>query len=173
MARDDEGGKPGTGDGDWVEVGKRPARVAAPAADVAAIGPEDEKPFEARESRPPWKYSVYTGVAGLILMGIVYVFPDLRSFETPWDDEFPTVYSLLPFPILGLVWGIVGAIGKQYRADAGRALIGIVLSLAGLGIAYSGVLQNPRTPEPDATTDPRLQMTPQELKEWRSEKLRQ
>jgi hypothetical protein len=116
---------------------------------------------------------VYTGLAGLVLLTVAYILPDLRRIETPWDRSFPLAMALIAFPILSLVWGVIGVIGKQYRADAGKAFIGIILSLLTFGMAYADFARD----EPvDETTTPvaneRMQMTPQELKEWRSQKLR-
>ncbi len=161
---------PPPGDG-WVELGQAPApqHLSGPAPD------DEHKPFESRKSTPPWKYSVFTGGAGVVFMLALYVFPDLRRIDTPWDDAFPAVYAMLVFPVFAFIWGVVGVLGKQFRADAGRAALGIVLSLIGFGLAYAVIAADRASAaeEPSTAVDERLEMTPQELQEWRSDKLRQ
>jgi hypothetical protein len=156
----------------WLEVGEAPQTVS-----LAGETPRDEehRPFEARQPTPPWKYSVYTGAAGLALMVALLVLPDLRYVETPWNRSFPAAYAILVFPVFALIWGLIGAIGQPYRADAGRAIAGIVLSLLTFGVGYANLTSDEavQVEQPTDETDERLEMTPQELQEWRSERLRQ
>jgi len=168
MANESKSSDPGKTDADWVQVGSAPP----PESLADAPAEVEERPFEARQARPPWKYSVYTGVAGLALMALLVVFPDLRFIETPWDRSFPTVFPVLVFPVFAFIWGVIGALGKPYRADASRAVSGIVLAVVTFGLGYLVVngSREVESPAPEAA-DPRLQMTPQELKQWRSDKL--
>jgi hypothetical protein len=174
MANDDAASKqPFAEDEGWIEIGQPAPRVPAPvsAPPIEQAETEERQPFAGKQRTQPWKYSVYTGAAGLVLLLAVYVLRDLFSFQMPWDERIPPGYALLPFPALALIWGLIGAIGKQYRADAARALVGIVLAVLGFVVIFSGVIQAVDTAQPAATTDDRLQMTPQELQEWRSRRL--
>lgn len=158
-------------DDGWIEVGQPPAPQY-----LTGPTPDDEhKPFESRKPAPPWKYSVFTGGTGVIFMLALYIFPDLRRIDTPWDDAFPAVYAMLVFPILAFIWGVIGLLGKQFRPDAARAALGILLSLIGFGLAYAAIAADRASDAQQAPTaaDERLEMTPQELQEWRSNKLRQ
>lgn len=170
MANDRIEGQSSKDDG-WVELGgtkaaPRPEVVGAPAVD------EDNKPFEGKAPTPPWKYSVYTGMAGLVLMTLAYILPDFRRIETPWDRSFPLAIAMLAFPILSLVWGFVGVFGRQYRKDIIRSVAGIVLALLTFAMAYADIVADEdRMETTQVPVDPRLQMTPQELQEWRTKKL--
>ncbi len=159
-------------DEDWVHVGDAPPAEAA--RDSAPPPDEEPKVYEGRKPVPPWKYSLNLGVIGLILMAAVYVFPEVRHFETPWDPAFPTAFVLLVFPVLSVLWGLIGVIGKQFAGDRGKAFAGLVFAAVTFALAYLIVSNEPpRTDNPPTPADERLQMTPEELQEWRSEKLRQ
>lgn len=170
MSEEERTEQPESGE-DWVKVGDAPPAEAM--RDAAPPPDEEPRVYEGRRPTPPWKYSFYTGLTGLILMALVYIFPEVRRFETPWDPAFPTAFVLLVFPLFGIIWGLIGLIGKQFAGDRTKALAGVVLSILTAGVAYVVMVNDP-APEPATTqTDERLNMTPQELQEWRSEKLRQ
>jgi hypothetical protein len=176
MAKDQSPGSDAPAhDEDWVEVGQAPARAPRSEGPSAAAPVEFEQPraYQDKPSNQPWKYSVYTGAAGLILMLAVYVFPEWRTFETPWDSSFLTAYALLPFPVLALIWGLIGIVGKQYRADLARSAVGVVLSIAGFAVVFSDVLSDTTAVPPQELPKDRIDMSPEELQEWRSRKLRQ
>jgi hypothetical protein len=79
----------------------------------------------------------------------------------------------LPFPVLALIWGLIGIVGKQYRADLARSAVGVVLSIAGFAVVFSDVLSDTTAVPPQELPKDRIDMSPEELQEWRSRKLRQ
>lgn len=165
--------QPPQDEGDWIEVGQAPSPSSA-AAQAAPPPEENFTAYEGRKPTPPWKLSLYTGAIGLILMALIYVFPELRRLETPWNPSLPTAYILVVLPIFGLLWGIVGLIGKQFAGERHKAWTGLVLSALTVGLAYVVMTTDPaRGNERPNDVDQRLQMSPQELRDWRSDKLRQ
>ena len=178
MASDEENTPPDAEDESWTEVGEAPPpaetspgeQVSAEDADAAE---EDIQVYKGKQPTPPWKLSRNLGIVGLLLMAVLFVFPELRRFNTPWASSVPTAYLMLVFPAVTLLWALVGLIAKRFREERSRSLLGLVLALLTVGLAYAVIVTDP-TRGADATlgaSNDRLEMTEEELREWRIEKL--
>jgi hypothetical protein len=166
--------KPNAPQDDWIEVGQRRAAAqqhaaAAPHAD----GPPPEPRVLARRApTPPGTICLRVGVVSLFVMLAAYIFADIREVEVPWQRQFRIGYVLMFVPALGVLWGVIAFV-KREAGDLRRAIVGIVLSVAalGLGAAIISARSQERDAQPVAGTE-RTDMTPAELAKWREEKLR-
>ena len=159
----------GPEDEGWVDVGEGPPVVES---EIEAAPVEQEIVYRGKQPTPPWKLSAYVGGAGLILMAMIYVFPELRRFQTPWNPSFPTAVVLLVFPLFSLIWSIIGYFGKQHRVDRTRSIPGAALSLLTVALCYAVIVTDPALEtDTGVVADPRMNMTEEELREWRIEKL--
>ncbi len=161
---------------DWIDVGE--GAPQPPKEDESAAGaPETEekeiKVYGVKMPTPPWKVSLYTGIVGLLLMAVIFVLPEMRRVATPWDPSYPTAHILLIFPIFALAWAAIGLIGAQFREDRSRAWRGLVLALLTFALGYAVIATDPARDAEEGLgdTDERLEMTEEELREWRIEKL--
>lgn len=166
--------KPNAPQDDWIEVGQR----RAAAQQHAAATPQDDGPppeprvLARRAPTPPGTICLRVGAVSLVMMLAAYIFADIREVEVPWQRQFRIGYILMFVPALGLLWGVIALI-KREAGDARRAALGMVLSLAalGLGAAIISARSQPRDVQPVANSE-RTNLTPAELNKWREEKLR-
>lgn len=171
--------KPNAPQDDWIEVGQRRAAQHASQTATSASIPNDapqERPVLGRnEPTPPGKISLRIGVIALIVMLALYVFADLREVEPPWErgGRFRLGYVLMLLPALGVLWSFIGLVQRR-QGDLRRAALGLVLSLAaaGLGIATIAARNAQLESAAPAADSDRTQLGPQELGDWRREKLR-
>ena len=176
MAPDEQDVPEDEGDEDWLDVGGGPPPT--PKDEEAAAGAseaeEDEtKAYGGKKPTPPWKISLYIGIVGLLLMAAIFVLPELRRIATPWNPSYPTAHILLVFPILALVWAAIGLLGAQFREDRSLAWRGLVIAVLTLVLGYTVIATDPARDAEEilVDTDERLDMTEEELREWRIEKL--
>lgn len=153
----------------WESVGAAPASAASSGEGEAE---EAYHVYGGKQPVPPWKLSRILAILGILIMAVLYFFPELRRFNAPWDPAYPTAYFALLLPIFALLWGFIGLVGKQFQDDRKRCWSGLILSVVAIGMAYGVMVTDPGG-ETDAGIgeDDRLDMTGEELQEWRSEKL--
>jgi hypothetical protein len=92
----------------------------------------------------------------------------------PGGTVLPTPYFLMVIPMAALIWGLVGLLNDEYKEDAARCVAGLILALAGILLMVVAVATDPARRAAQEATDAqtiRTKMTPQELKDWRNEKL--
>jgi len=157
---------------EWVSIGGGPVRKAGPVGPLVDEPevPEQEKVYGVRTPTAPGLISVRVGGIALALMVLIYIFADLRDVATPWEGQFRIGYALMLIPALGILWGIIGLIKRQ-AGDISRSMVGIVLSLASIGVAY-GTLAGTRAEAPGEQLAPdRTDLAPKDLNQWREEKL--
>ena len=159
------------------QSGKDHDERGADAEAEAAPEEELERPVlvaSARKSPPPWELSLYTACAGVALALIVLLFPGLRRFALPWGGVVPTPYLLILIPVVSIFWGVLGMALKEYREDRYRCLIGIGVALVSCVMMIVAVHTDPaRLAEDEAARieSARDTMTPQQLEQWRKERL--
>jgi hypothetical protein len=164
------------------EARKEGKAGAEPGADLeAGAEAEEEEEFEqaalvvsVRKPPPPWKLSLYTACAGVALTAVVLLFPNLRRFTLPWGGYFSTPYLLLLIPLVSIFWGVVGMLTKEHRDDRPRCLIGMGVAVLSIVMMILAVFTDPaRLAEAEASRvqNVRDKMTPEQLKQWREEKL--
>jgi hypothetical protein len=127
-----------------------------------------------RKPVPPWKLSLYTGVVGLVAVLVLLVAPGLRQVPIPGGAVLPTPYFLLVIPVAALIWGLIGLLKEEYREDTARCLAGLVLAVAGILLMVVAVVTDPARKAAQQAADAQLvrnKMTPQQLNNWRNEKL--
>jgi len=158
---------------DWIEVGKRRAAVQHNvAASAEPDGPPEPRVLARRAPTPAGVICLRVGVVSIILMLAAYIFADIREVEMPWQRQFRIGYVLMIGPALGVLWGVIAFV-KREAGDLRRAAVGMVLSLAalGLGAAIISARSQQRDVQPVAGTE-RTNLSPAELSQWREEKLR-
>ena len=176
MAPEDQDAPEKKDDEDWADVGHGapPPQKDDEAAAGTSEAEEDEiKAYEGKKPTPPWKLSLSTGIAGLLLMAVAFVFPEARRISTPWNPSFQTVYVLLLLPVLALMWAAIGLLGAPFREERSLAWRGLFLAALTLILGYTVIATDParEVEEVLTDTDERLEMTEEELREWRIEKL--
>lgn len=127
-----------------------------------------------RKPVPPWKLSLYAGILGLVAVLVVLVVPGLRQVPVPGGSMLPTPYFLAVIPIAALVWGLIGLLNEEYREDTARCVAGLVLAVASILLMVVAVATDPARKAAQDAADAqmvRTKMTPQQLNDWRNEKL--
>ncbi len=176
MAPEEQDAPEDKGDEGWLDVGDGappPPKDDEAAASTSEAEEDEIKAYGGKKPTPPWKVSLYTGIVGLLLMAVIFVLPELRRIATPWDPSYPTAYILLVFPVLALVWAAIGLLGAQFRDERSLAWRGLFLALLTLALGYAVIATDPARDAQESLvdTDERLEMTDEELREWRIEKL--
>jgi len=127
-----------------------------------------------RKPPPPWKLSLYAGVVGLVAVLVLLVAPGLRQVPMPGGIVLPTPYFLLVIPGAALVWGLIGLLNEEYKEDTARCVAGLVLAVASILLMVVAVATDPSRKAAQVAADAqmgRIKMTPQQLNNWRNEKL--
>lgn len=160
----------------WTEIGDAPPNAAANSESAADPPPpaeaEEQRAYSGKQPTAPWKISLSLGVAGFLMMLIVFIFPELRRFNAPWDPSYPIAHFILLVPIFGLLFAVIGLLGQEYREDRSKAARGLVLGLATIALGIAVIATDPALDaEAAAATDERLDMNEEELRDWRIEKL--
>lgn len=158
---------------EWVPIGGGPARKAGPAGPLAGEpeAPQEEKVYGVRTPTPPGRISLRIGAIALALALLLYIFADLRDVDMLGQRPVRIGYALMLIPALGILWGLIGLVKRQ-PGDLRPSMVGIVLSLASIGIAF-GTAATIRAAAP--TGQPvmdRSDLAPKDLNQWREEKLR-
>ncbi len=128
----------------------------------------------ARKPPPPWTLCLYTACLGLALALLLLALPGMRRVNLPWGGYLPIPYVLLLIPAVSVFWGAGGLLVKEYREDRMRCVLGMGLALVASMILVAAVFTDPvRRAEAEARRmeSMRSQMSPEELKVWREEKL--
>jgi len=127
-----------------------------------------------RKPPPPWKLSLYAAVVGFIAVLVLFMAPGLRQIPVPGGAAFPTPYILLVIPVAALVWGVVGLVNEEYREDRTQCVAGVLLAVAAATLMLVAVATDPAKKAAEEAANAqmkRTKMTPQELENWRNEKL--
>lgn len=91
----------------------------------------------ARNTYTPWKVSVSYALVGLLLTGMLFLFPSLRWLHLPGGTTIPVPFIVMVIPLISLGWAIFGIARRRiYRGLIG-SLLGLIISLT--AIAYNGV----------------------------------
>lgn len=155
----------------WKSVGDTggPAPVTKPVEDA-----EESHVYKGRAAAPPWKMGMYSALAGLLFAILLLVLPEFRRFSLTGATEFETGYFLLVIPVIAILWSLGGLIHKDFAADRGKAVAAIVIALVSSVILVYAIATDPAK---DAVVDgqneqqQRLDMTEEELQEWRENRL--
>jgi len=127
-----------------------------------------------RKPPPPWKLSLYAGAIGLVAVLVLLVAPGLRQVPLPGGIFLPTPYFLFVIPAAALVWGMIGLLNEQYKEDTARSVAGLILAVAGILLMVVAVATDPSRKAAKEAAEAqmsRIKMTPQQLNNWRNEKL--
>jgi len=92
----------------------------------------------------------------------------------PGGIVLPTPYFLLVIPGAALVWGLIGLLNEEYKEDTARCVAGLVLAVASILLMVVAVATDPSRKAAQVAADAqmgRIKMTPQQLNNWRNEKL--
>lgn len=129
----------------------------------------------ARQPLQPWQMSLYIAGAGVALGIMILLFPGLRHIPLGGPTMIPTGYVLFVFPLLGIVWGIIGFVKEEYFKDRFKCLVGLGVSMAAVLVAFSAVWagQSVRVeaPLPREVLRRTEDMTTEQLQQWRERAL--
>lgn len=138
---------------------------------------DEERPVltaSARKPPPPWTLCVYSACLALGVALLLLLIPGLRRFTLPWGGVLPTPLVLLIIPAISLFWGVGGLMLKEHQEDRKRCILGMGLALLAVLMMGFAVYSDPaRLAEAEARRmeSVRNNMTPQQLEQWRTEKL--
>jgi hypothetical protein len=154
-----------------------PALKEASAADALPLEEEEERPIllaSVRKPPPAWKLSIYTAGAAVLVALIMLLIPDLRRITLPWGGHLPTPIPLMIIPAMSLFWSVLGYFDKENQDSKNRGYIGLGIALLSVLLLVAAIFTDPaRKTEADEkkVQDQRNQMSTEELKKWRQEKL--
>ncbi|MFA6239459.1 MAG: hypothetical protein WC655_00935 [Candidatus Hydrogenedentales bacterium] len=129
----------------------------------------------ARKIPQPWVLSMYIGLAGLLIVLVMLVFPTLRRIPLGGTSFVPSPYVILIVPVISVIWATIGLIRVEFFRDRSKCFIGICLSLLTLVLSVVAVQTDPAAyaeAESKSMEEIRNQMTPDQLKEWREKTLK-
>jgi len=123
----------------------------------------------------PWKLCLYIAGAGLAAVLLLLIFPTLRRAPLGGDSYLPTPYFLIAVPVMAIVWGVVGIMSEEQYPYRMHCFSGIGLALLTIVLCVVAVSTDPAArAELDAAVqrNQRDNMTPDELRKWRDDRLR-
>ena len=135
-------------------------------------GVDDDRPIltaSARQQAPPWKLSVYAAGAAAIVMALVLAVPQFRMIGQP----FSSVLAIALCAISG-VWATIGLTAEAHYETRPRNFFGIAIAVVALLLAVFALQLDTTTGGDDsleAGMVERQGMTPEELTEWRRQRL--
>jgi hypothetical protein len=118
--------------------------------------------------------SIYTAGAAVVVAVIVLAVPGLRRIALPWGGYLPTPIPLMIIPVISLFWSVMGYFDKENQDNKNRCYIGLGIALLSVVLLVAAIFTDPaRKAEADEkkVQDQRNQMSTEQLKKWRQEKL--
>lgn len=131
----------------------------------------------ARRAPNPSVISLAVAGLGLALMLLVLFVPDLRRVALGPDAYLPTPLILLVIPVVGGAWGIIGMQQQSdgrtpYRTIWRRSVAGVGIAIVSCVLAVVAWQTDPaRIAEQEARQSQQQDMTPEELEQWRQQRL--
>lgn len=109
-----------------------------------AQAPQEEISYEAltgsaRQPPPPWRMSMYTGIAAAVLAIFLLLLADFRVVPTPWGGTFPTPYSVIIISLFAIFWSVRGMTNEEFEADFSKCFIGLGVSVLASVLALYAV----------------------------------
>ena len=133
--------------------------------------------MSARRAPNPSLISLSVAGLGLALMLLVLLVPDLRRVALGPDAYLPTPLILLIIPIVGGAWGILGMQQQSdgrtpYRTIWMRSVTGVGIAIVTCVLGVVAWQTDPaRIAEQEARQSQQQEMTPEQLEQWRQERL--
>jgi hypothetical protein len=149
------------------------ADAAEGAGEEAEVGEGPVLTASAKEPPKPWKMSLYIGLAGLVLAVILLFWTGIQQTPVPGVGRIPTAWFLVIFPLLSVIFTVVGFREETYLTEQAKGLIGLAVSIAAIVVIY--IAASAAGAEERAQQEMeqmRENMTEEELREWRMRKLR-
>jgi predicted PurR-regulated permease PerM len=112
---------------------------------------------------------MYTACAALAIALVVLILPGFRSLWQPWLPIAAMVVSAI-----AVSWAMVGMLRGQFYAERARCLGGLALAIAAVVLACLAIYFDPARRAKQASLiemQQRQQMTPEELAQWRRQRL--
>ncbi|MFP4191057.1 MAG: hypothetical protein ACLFU6_03195 [Candidatus Hydrogenedentota bacterium] len=131
----------------------------------------------ARRAPNPSVISLAVAGLGLALMLLVLFVPDLRRVGLGPDAYLPTPLILLIIPLVGAAWGIFGMKAQSdgrtpYRTIWRRSMAGVGIAIVSCVIGVFAWQTDPaRIADQEARQNQQQEMTPEELEQWRQQRL--
>jgi hypothetical protein len=137
---------------------------------------EEEHPvYGPKPSAGPWMMSLRMAVVGAVLAIMVFALPEFRTFRLRDDLVLHTGYVFMVIPILSLIWGVFSISHPEHRRNWKPAVGAILLAAFSAAVlAYTATTENTVQSDPAAVPESErtLEMTEEELKVWREQRMR-
>jgi len=136
---------------------------------------EEEEAPVGREPPRPWKLSLYAASTAAVLILIMLLLPGLRRFALPGGGYFPTPYAIFLVLAFAVFWAVVGLVKEEDYYERRRSFIGLGIALVTCVLVFLAVYTDPaRLAEIEARRiqSMRDRMTPDQLKQWREQRLK-
>lgn len=149
------------------DLARRAGRDLEPSEDEILTG-------SVRKPLPPWKLSLYGGSVGLVAVLVLLLVPSLRQIPLPGGTVLPTPYLMMIIPAAAMFWGAVGLLSEEHRDDRPQCLAGVAVAAVCAILLIVAVATDParKAAEEAARAQTiRTQMTPEQLNNWRNERL--
>ena len=128
----------------------------------------------ARQPPPPWRMSLYTGLAAVALALLLLVFDGMRTASMPWGSTFATPYCVLIISLFAVFWSVRGMINEEFREDFSKCFFGLGIALVASILALWEVSLDKETARTAQIEEQqRLNMDGGELKTMREKMLGQ
>lgn len=149
------------------------AGAAAQPDEEAEVGEGPVLARSAKEPPKPWKLSLYIGIAGLVLAVILLFWTGIQLTPVPGVGRVPTAWFLVIFPLLSVIFTVVGFREETYLTEQAKGLIGLAVSIAAVVVIYlAASAAGAEARAQQQFEEMRDTMTDEELREWRMQKLR-
>lgn len=129
----------------------------------------------------PWKVSLGFGVAALAIAGALLALPALKDTVLGNVGIFTAAFIVAVCPLLALGWAVMGLVERHPSESRKFNLLGLVLALGALGLAFPILRSVPDSEEAVAIRQEipasslpevdRDELTPEEREAWRQERL--
>ena len=166
---------------------KREERKSGRKKEAAAVGGgvveeleeeelEEERILTASVRKPPspWTIALVASGLGLGLMAVVLIFPGMRTMTLGAGFGLRTPLVLLVIPVIAAAWGVAGLLSSEEKPARNRSMtaIGLAVLTCALGvIAWQTDPARIAEREAQEAQHQRDAMTPEELEQWRQERL--
>ena len=169
-----EGAQPATAGGQRESVESHSLADIAPQSDEAEVGSEVLS-VSARTTIPPWKLALTIAVVGLGVMLFLLVFPSFRRVTISSSAHLPTPFIFMLIPGVAIIWGSVGVTQATELRTQLYSICAVAIAALTVGLAIFEVYSDPaRLAELEGRRNEsvRSTMNAEQLRQWRSDKLR-